>query len=37
MLTSSAQDSMLILYLANLVRAHLALSDRLGTASLPLL
>lgn len=37
MLTDSAQDSLLIMYLSNLVRAHLALSDRLGTAALPLL
>ena len=37
MMTDSAQDSMLVMYLANLVRAHLALADRLGTAALPLL
>ena len=36
-LLNSAQDSMLVMYLSNLVRAHLALADRLGTASLPLL
>lgn len=36
-LMNSAQDSMLVMYLGNLVRAHLALADRLGTASLPLL
>lgn len=37
MLADSAQDSLLVMYLANLVRAHIALADRLGTASLPLL
>lgn len=37
MLTDTAQDSLLIMYLSNLVRAHLALTDRLGTAALPLL
>ncbi len=37
MLSDTAQDSLLIMYLSNLVRAHLALTDRLGTASLPLL
>jgi translation initiation factor 3 subunit F len=37
MLADSAQDSLLVMYLANLVRAHVALADRLGTSSLPLL
>ena len=37
MLTDSTQDSLLVMYLSNLVRAHLALADRLGTSTLPLL
>ena len=37
MLTDAAQDGMLVMYLSNLVRAHLALADKLGTAALPLL
>ena len=37
MLTDSTQDSLLVMYLSNLVRSHLALADRLGTSTLPLL
>jgi Maintenance of mitochondrial structure and function len=33
----STQDALLVMYLSSLVRAHVALADRLGTASLPLL
>ncbi len=35
--TLGAQDGMLVMYLSNLVRAHLALADKLGTAALPIL
>jgi len=31
------QDVLLVMYLANLVRAHVSLADKLGTASIPLL
>ena len=31
------QDVLLVVYLANLVRAHVALADKLGTASIPLM
>ena len=37
LLTDSAQDALLVMYLSNLVRAHVALADRLGTAHLPIL
>lgn len=37
MVADDAQDALLIMYLANLVRTQLALADRLGTAALPLL
>jgi len=37
LVADNAQDSLLIMYLANLVRTQLALADRLGTAALPLL
>ena len=37
LVADNAQDALLILYLANLVRTQLALADRLGTAALPLL
>lgn len=33
----NTQDALLVMYLANLVRAHVALADKLGTAALPLL
>lgn len=33
---SAAQDSLLVLYLSKLLEAQVALSDRLGTAALPL-
>ena len=32
-----SQDMLLLLYLSQLVQAHLALADQLGTSSLPLL
>ena len=32
-----SQDMLLLLYLAQLVQAHLALADQLGTSALPLL
>ncbi len=31
------QDSMMVIYLADLLRAHVALAERLGTAALPIL
>ncbi len=34
---TAVQDGMLVMYLSNLVRAHLALADKLGTAALPIL
>lgn len=37
LVADDAQDALLIMYLANLVRTQLALADRLGTAALPLL
>ena len=37
MYTDSTQDALLVMYLANLTRAHIALADRLSTAALPLL
>ena len=37
LVADNAQDALLIMYLANLVRTQLALADRLGTAALPLL
>eukprot|EP00884_Botryococcus_braunii_P007735 jgi/Botrbrau1/16963/Bobra.49_2s0025.1 len=37
LLTEGAQDDLLILYFSKLVKSHLALADRLGTAALPLL
>ncbi len=33
----NTQDALLVMYLSSLVRAHVALADRLGTAALPLL
>jgi hypothetical protein len=32
----SVQDVLLVMYLANLVRTHVALADKLGTQALPL-
>lgn len=37
LVADDAQDALLIMYLANLVRTQLALADRLGTSALPLL
>ena len=37
MVADNAQDSLLIMYLSKLVRAQLALADKLGTAALPIL
>jgi len=37
LVAGATQDAMLLLYLSKLVSAHVALSDRLGTASLPIL
>ena len=37
LLQDNTQDAMLVMYLANLVRAHVALADKLGTAALPIL
>ena len=37
LVADNAQDSVLIMYLAKLVRTQLALADRLGTTALPLL
>lgn len=37
LVSDSAQDALLIVYLANLVRTQLALADKLGTAALPIL
>ena len=36
-LRTPVQDVLLVMYLANLVRAHVSLADKLGTASIPLL
>lgn len=33
----NVQDVLLVVYLANLVRSHVALADKLGTASIPLM
>ena len=35
--TDTSQDMLLLLYLSSLVRAQLALADKLGTSALPLL
>lgn len=32
----NVQDVLLVMYLANLVRTHIALADKLGTQALPL-
>ena len=32
----AVQDVLLVMYLANLVRTHVALADKLGTQALPL-
>lgn len=32
----NTQDVLLVMYLANLVRTHVALADKLGTQALPL-
>ncbi|DBA99108.1 TPA: hypothetical protein ACH3X1_014242 [Trebouxia sp. C0004] len=37
LLQDNTQDALLVMYLANLVRAHVALADKLGTAALPIL
>lgn len=37
LVAGATQDAMLLLYLSKLVSAHVTLSDRLGTASLPIL
>lgn len=37
MAAASAQDALLVLYLSKLLEAQVALADRLGTASLPIL
>ena len=37
LVAGNAQDALLIMYLANLVKAQMALADRLGTAQLPLM
>lgn len=37
LLQDNTQDALLVMYLANLVQAHVALADKLGTAALPLL
>lgn len=33
----SVQDSMMVTYLSDLLRAHVALAERLGTAALPIM
>jgi translation initiation factor 3 subunit F len=35
--TDNVQDVLLIMYLSSLVRTHVALADKLGTAQLPIL
>ena len=37
LVAGATQDAMLLLYLSKLVSAHVTLSDRLGTAALPIL
>ena len=37
LLQDNTQDALLVMYLSNLVKAHVALADKLGTAALPIL
>lgn len=37
LLNDSVQDVMTVSYLANLMRTHTALAERLGTAALPIM
>ena len=37
LLQDNTQDALLVMYLSDLVKAHVALADKLGTAALPIL